>query len=61
MREDRRQLLMQTMRELMYAKTVPEFDAKFQLVQRHVFVLECPAYLQRLQQMVETRTEWSLH
>ncbi len=44
----------------MYAKTVAEFDAKFQLAQRDVFVLECPAYLQRLQQMVETRTEWSL-
>ncbi len=58
--DDRRQLLMQTMRELMYARTVPEFDAKFQLMQRDVFVLEYPAYLQRLQQMAETRTEWSL-
>ncbi len=59
-RDDRRQLLMQTMRELMYAKTVPEFDEKFHLAQHDVFVQECPAYLQRLHQMVETRTEWSL-
>ncbi len=51
---------MQTMQELMYAKAVPEFDARFQLAQRDVFVLECPAYLERLRQMVETRTEWSV-